>query len=350
MRATAVSIHELHKEFRARGKQAVVANEALSFDVYRSEIFGLLGPNGAGKTTLILQLLGLLAPTSGSITVEGIDVVRHPERVKGMAGFMPQQGVPMRYISVERALRYTGRLRGQSEGDAKSQSDHLIDALDLRGSAQREVNTLSGGMQRLVNFAMALMGNPRLLVLDEPTNELDPHHRRVVWDMIGRLVSGNQGVTCILVTHNVLEAERVVNRVGVMQEGRLIALGTPGAIKARIGSAVRIEFRLKEGESALAISQRDRLLRMGSFEHTRDGGYRLYIEPDCIGIGVETVLQTIGLDRIDDFRIAPPSLEDAYLAIEESTSPPTPRSTSIEGEPYGTLTPLAACREKPGVR
>jgi len=262
-----------------------------------------------------------------------IDVVRQPDRVKGLAGFMPQQGVPMRHISVERALHYTGRLRGQSEQAARSQSNQLIDALDLRGSAQREVNTLSGGMQRLVNFAMALMGNPQLLVLDEPTNELDPHHRRVVWDMLGRL-SGNQGVTCILVTHNVLEAERVVNRVGVMQDGRLIALGTPGAIKARIGSAVRIEFRLKEGESALAVDQQDRLLRMGSFEQTRDGGYRLYIEPDCIGMGVEAVLQTVGLDRIDDFRIAPPSLEDAYLAIEalEFTSPPHPLSASREGK------------------
>ncbi len=317
MRSTAVSVRDLRKVFHLRGGRAIIANESLSFDVYRGEIFGLLGPNGAGKTTLIMQMLGLLAPTSGRIEVEGIDVIRQPDRVKGLAGFMPQQGVPMRHISVERALRYTGRLRGQAEQDAHSQADRLIDELDLRDSAQREVNTLSGGMTRLVNFAMSLMGRPQLLVLDEPTNELDPHHRRVVWDMLGRLVSGNQGVTCILVTHNVLEAERVVNRVGVMQEGRLIALGTPGAIKARIGNVVRIEFRLKEGEPAIPADRRDHLARLGSLEQTRDGGYRLYIEPHCIGIGVEAVLQTVGLDRIDDFRIAPPSLEDAYLAIEE---------------------------------
>jgi ABC-type multidrug transport system ATPase subunit len=144
------------------------------------------------------------------------------------------------------------------------------------------------------------------------------------------------------VTHNVLEAERVVNRVGVMQAGRLIALGTPGAIKARIGNAVRIEFRLKESESALAADQCDRLLHMGNFEQTRDGCYRLYLEPNNIGLGVETVLQTIGLDQIDDFRIAPPSLEDAYLAIEESTSPPTPLSASSEGEPEHAYTDQVA--------
>src|SRR5690349_15678558 len=126
-----VSIRVEHLTHVYPGKLPVTANQDVSFEVRRGEIFSLLGPNGAGKTTLISQLLGLLAPTSGSITLEGIDVASNPQRVKQMTGYLPQSGIPMRYVEVERALCYTGCLRGQSERDAKQQARALVEELEL---------------------------------------------------------------------------------------------------------------------------------------------------------------------------------------------------------------------------
>jgi len=162
---------------------------------------------------------------------------------------------------------------------------------------------------------MALMGEPLLLVLDEPTNELDPQHRRVLWEMLDDL-NTRRGVTCILVTHNVHEAERVIHRVAVMHKGKFAALGTPGEIKSKLGGAVRLEFRLKDAEQVVTA---DAFPELGTVERVHAGEYRLYLPPDRIGAGVDRVLNQIGFDRFDDFRIAPPSLEDAYLALEKSS-------------------------------
>src|SRR5579859_2160172 len=185
-RTASIVVDQLTRVYKPQKKGAptVVANQDLNFTVYRGDIFGLLGANGAGKTTLILQLLGLVKPTSGRIWMEGVDVVARSNAAKRLTGFLPQTGIPMRYAAVEQALYYTGRLRGQSERDAREQSRQLIEKLGLSEYAHRYTNKLSGGMLRLTNFAMALMGHPRVLILDEPTNELDPTKRRLVWDTI----------------------------------------------------------------------------------------------------------------------------------------------------------------------
>ena len=309
-----IEVQGLTKEYRkGKGKDLILANDNLTFTINRGEIFGLLGPNGAGKTTLIQQVIGLLKPNAGSITVEGIDVVKYPDMVKPLIGFLPQTGLPMRSLEVERALHYTGRLRGQSEGDAKLQTRQLIEELDLGKDAKRYVNKLSGGMLRLVNFAMSLMGRPKLLVLDEPTNELDPVRRKQVWDKIAEL-NRLEGVTCILVTHNVLEAEKVIQRVCVMQSGRIVVLGTPGEIKKSTGSQVRLEFQVKEGE-VLPTASLNRLADLGQLEETKPGKYRLVVAEQSIPKATEVMVQQLGLDNLEDFRIAPPSLEDVYLEV-----------------------------------
>ncbi|MEP7288987.1 MAG: ABC transporter ATP-binding protein [Chloroflexota bacterium] len=319
--AASISIKVEHLTRTFATKDGTInANNDLNFEVRRGEIFGLLGPNGAGKTTLISQLLGLLAPTSGKICVEGIDVVRHQDHVKQISGFLPQTGLPMRFVEVERALHFTGRLRGQPEAEARAQAKQLIDELGLAEHAQHYVNKLSGGMLRLTNFAMALMGNPRLLILDEPTNELDPHKRRIVWDMIAKL-NREQGVTCILVTHNVLEAEQVIQRVAVMKGGRLVALGTPGALKQRSGGKVRLEFQFKDGES-FKPGAMDRLLALGTMDEPRPGQYRLFLPTKQVAAATELVVNQIGLGKLDDFRLAPPSLEDVYLGLDELNAQP----------------------------
>lgn len=308
----AVQVENLTRVYA--GKPPVVANDDLSFAIPRGEIFGLLGPNGAGKTTLVLQLLGLLKPTAGRIWLDGIDITHKPEAARQRTGFLPQTGLPMRYVEVERALYYTGRLRGQTHQDARQQTQQLLGELIPGNYARRYVNQLSGGMLRLVNFAMALMGRPRMLVLDEPTNELDPRHRRKVWDTIKHL-NNEYGVTCVLVTHNLLEAERVVQRVAIMRSGHFTALGTTGEVKLGDSSKIRIEFQLKTGEP-LAEDIRAMLGAIGHLAADQHGLHTLTVSPENVSTATDLVIDQVGLRLLEDFRVSPPSLEDIYLETE----------------------------------
>lgn len=311
---TAIQVRGLTRIYRGKGTHRVVANDDLSFSIARGQVFGLLGANGAGKTTLVQQLLGLVAPTSGSITVEGIDVVRDPAAVRTVTGFLPQTGLAMRLIEVRRALHYTGRLRGQSEVDARRQAAELIEELGLGGYADRYVDKLSGGMMRLVNIGMALMGRPKVLILDEPTNELDPVNRKLVWDAFSRR-SVLEGTTVVLVTHNVLEAEKAVHRVAVMSAGRIIAIGTPGELKGRLGERTRLELSVRDG-GELDEHELAKLALAGEVTRgSRSGSYLIQALPDRVPELVEVVTGDLGLRRVDDFRLARPTLEDVYLAL-----------------------------------
>ncbi|MFH8701649.1 MULTISPECIES: ABC transporter ATP-binding protein/permease [Streptomyces] len=311
----AVEVRDLVRAYRGRGGELIKANDGLTFSVPRGQVFGLFGANGAGKTTLVLQMLGLVRPTSGSITVNGIDVVRHPELVKSTVGFLPQRGLSMRLIEARRALHYTGRLRGQSETDARRQTDELIEELGLGPYADRQVERLSGGLMRLVNFGMTLMGRPELIVLDEPTNELDPHNRRLIWDIVQRRAA-EDGTTIVLVTHNVLEAEKAVHRVAVMHGGRITAMGTPGELKEQTGAQARLELFVRDGGS-LTEAEAARLGRIGVVTPgDRSGSYLVTAPPDRIQPLLEVLVTDVGVTRVDDFRFARPTLEDVYLSLK----------------------------------
>jgi ABC-2 type transport system permease protein len=342
-RDPAVRVHGLTRQFRRGGGGLVNANDNLSLSIPRGQVFGLLGPNGAGKTTLVSQLLGLLRPTSGSIRVEGIDVVADPDAVKAVAGFLPQTPLAMRRIEVHRALYYTGRLRGQADNDARRQAAGLIDELGLGDHADRQVGRLSGGLTRLVNFGMTLMGRPKLLVLDEPTNELDPHNRRLVWDVVSRR-SRTEGTTVVLVTHNVLEAENSVHRVAVMNAGRIVALGTPGELKDQLGETARMELSVKGGD-ALTDVELAKLTTVGEVVPAgRDGSYLIHSEPDRVPELVEIITSGVGLTRVDDFRLSRPTLEDVYLRLPGRPDHPT-SEVDTTGEP-----PPAAAVARQGER
>jgi ABC-type multidrug transport system ATPase subunit len=308
-RTVAIDVQNLTKRY----KGGTLANDGLSLRIQRGEIFGLLGPNGAGKTTLVLQLLGLLTPTAGTIVVEGVDVIAHPDQVKEFAGYMPQARVAMRNLEVERALYITGRLRGQADRAAKAQAEELIERLDLGEYRRQFLDRLSGGLIRVAAFAMALMGTPRLVILDEPTNELDPIRRRVVWDVI-RGLSQTGDLTCLLVTHNVLEAERAVDRVAMIDRGKVAALGTPGELKARLGDEIRLEvvLRLDGGQYEAALTER--LARLGRLITLRPGHHAVFVPREGVGQAIDLLLSDLAGD-VDDFRLAPPSLEDVYIEL-----------------------------------
>ncbi len=320
VREVVVEVAGLTRVYRGSGSAGpVVANDDLSFSVTRGQVFGLLGANGSGKTTLVSQLLGLVRPTSGAIRVAGVDVVADPESVKTISAFLPQVAVPMRMIEVRRALHYTGRLRGQSEVDARTQTAELIDELGLGSCADRHVNDLSGGMTRLVNFGMSLMGRPALLVLDEPTNELDPRNRRLVWDAVSRRSAG-EGTTVVLVTHNVLEAERAVDRVAIMHQGRITAIGTPGELKERMDDRTRMELVVRGG-GELTPGELRQLAVVGEVvPGGREGSYLVHSTPAQVPALVRVVTGDIGLTRLDDFRLARPTLEDVYLDLDRGAT------------------------------
>ncbi|MER5936567.1 ABC transporter ATP-binding protein/permease [Streptomyces sp. NPDC001928] len=343
----AIEVRDLVRAYRGRGGELIKANDGLTFNVPRGQVFGLFGANGAGKTTLVLQMLGLVRPTSGSITVNGIDVVRHPELVKSTVGFLPQRGLSMRLIEARRALHYTGRLRGQSEADARRQTDELIEELGLGPYADRQVERLSGGLMRLVNFGMTLMGRPELIVLDEPTNELDPHNRRLIWDIVQRRAA-DDGTTIVLVTHNVLEAEKAVHRVAVMHGGRITAMGTPGELKEQTGAQARLELFVRDGGS-LTEAEAARLGRIGVVTPgDRNGSYLVTAPPDRIQPLLEVLVTDVGVTRVDDFRFARPTLEDVYLSLKpepvgqpEEPAEPEPEATPSP-EPQPPVKELAA--------
>ncbi len=209
----------------------IVALDEVNLRVDDGEIFGLLGPNGAGKTTLIKILTGLTRPTRGAATIAGFDVVRQPMEVKRLIGVSPQEiNLDKELTAYENLLIY-GKLHQVK--DLKSRIVALLEAGELGARANHRVREFSGGMQRRLLMLRAIMSRPQVLFLDEPTVGLDPQVRRQLWDLITGFKA--QGITVLLTTHYIEEAEILCDRVGILNRGRLIALDTPQTLKARAG-------------------------------------------------------------------------------------------------------------------
>jgi len=234
----------------------VTALEGLSLEIGAGETFGLLGPNGAGKTTTIKILTTLSYPSRGWAKIGGYDVVRDRSELKWLIGVCPQEINLDRELTAYENLWFYGRLYKVPELSRRIQEVLLWAQLEER--ARHQVKDFSGGMQRRLLVARALLSRPRVLFLDEPTVGLDPQIRRQLWDMIRQLKA--EGITVLLTTHYIEEAEMLCDRVGILNRGRLIALDTPGALKARVGGYVveatngfRVQYMLvKDKEEAYA--------------------------------------------------------------------------------------------------
>lgn len=306
-----IEVNDLVKHYRS---QDVRANDGIRFTAEAGEIVALLGPNGAGKTTFILQLLGLVVPASGTIFVGDIDVVATPARVKRIASYQPQGHMAMAGVAVQQALVYTGRLRGLSASQARRQAEELTEEFELQSVSSTPLQQLSGGWRRLVDIAVAFMGQPQLVVLDEPTNDLDPQHRRLVWEKLNRLRE-SRAMTCLIVTHNLLEAERIVDRAVILKQGRCVTDGSPGAIKQLLGADVRLDIYLSM--SALSSELPPALTALGPAHSIRPGHFWLFLPRNRAFRAMEILSHDSAREWLDDFRLAPPSLEDVYLHLSE---------------------------------
>jgi ABC-type multidrug transport system ATPase subunit len=306
-------IENLTKRY-GKGKAALKerpANDNISLQIEPGEVFGLLGSNGAGKSTLIRQMVNLLAPSSGRICLFGQDIARKPEMIARYVAYMPQKPQALLDLTAEEAIYFTGHLRGMRRAEAKKEAARLVDEWGLGEVRNRAVRHLSGGQHRLIGLAISLIGNLPVLILDEPTNELDPAYRKQVWE---RLIDLNrsQGTTIILVTHNVQEAERVIERVAVMSQGKVVGLGRVGELKEQTGGSVRLELFLKPEtvpEVEVFLSGLERA------SSVRPGQWNVFIPRQGAEDIIHRILSGVRLERLEDFRVHTPTLEDVYMAL-----------------------------------
>ena len=219
---------ELSKRFD--GIQAV---DSVSFALRGQEIFGLLGPNGAGKTTTIRMLSTVLSPDSGDVLIGGHSVTRDSDEARKLIGVCPQEIALYPELSAVDNLVFFGRMSGLSGGDAKERASMILERVGLESRGKDAVAKFSGGMKRRVNIAIALMANPRLLFLDEPTVGIDPQSRNHIFDTV--LALRAEGMTVLYTTQYMEEADRLCDRIGIMDNGRIIAIGMPAELKAQVG-------------------------------------------------------------------------------------------------------------------
>jgi ABC-2 type transport system ATP-binding protein len=298
-----LEIAELTKVYRT----GVRANDRIGLSIDEGEVFGLLGHNGAGKTTLVNQVVGLLRPTSGSILIDGRDMVADPGLARRLCSFQAQAQVPIDGLTPRQAIDLLGQLRGLSRGETQRRRERLVDALDLGEWLDVDAARVSGGVKRLVAFAMAAVAPGRLVMLDEPTNDVDPIRRRLLWRQVRSLA--DHGAAVLLVTHNVIEAERSVDRLAILDEGRVIAEGTPAALKGRLGAALRLELVLDPDLVDLPVSP------FGLSSVPVGNRLMVGVPTDAAGPAVAWAESLKHAGSIDEFTLGPATLEDVYVAL-----------------------------------
>jgi ABC-2 type transport system ATP-binding protein len=308
----AIEAEGLVKIYRTR-KNEVRALDGLDLTVEEGTVLGLLGPNGAGKTTAVRILATLLKPDGGRATVAGYDVVREPDAIRRIIGLSGQYAAVDENLTGSENLWLFGRLYQLTSPEAKQRADELLEQFDLVDARDRIVKTYSGGMRRRLDLASALIGRPRLLILDEPTTGLDPRSRLGMWDVIRGLV--REGVTLLLTTQYLEEADELADTIAVVDHGKIIARGTADALKSQVGGE-RIEVIIRDRDALPRA--REVLARACGEVPTLDEHTRKMTVP-AHG-GVQTLISIVrDLDgaaiHIDDIGLRRPTLDDVFLAL-----------------------------------
>ena len=304
----------IRTEGLVRSFDGVTAVDGLDLGIREGEIYGFLGPNGAGKTTTVRMLCTLLAPTAGRAVVAGHDVARHPGRVRLHIGAALQDVALDPKQTGEELLRLQARLYGLGRSQIDARVAELRDLVDLGDALGRRIATYSGGMRRRLDLAAALVHNPRVLFLDEPTTGLDPVSRSRVWGEVRRL-NEELGMTIFLTTQYLEEADALAHRVGIINAGRLVAEGTPAALKRRVGNDVIIA-RL-DGDAAAAragVAGVDGVERVDA----RGGELVITARNGAATIGpVAVALDGLGVG-VADLLLRTPTLDDVFLELTGS--------------------------------
>lgn len=303
--------------FRAEGVTKVYdgkvrANDAISLRVEPGEVYGLLGPNGAGKSTLVKQAIGLLKPTSGRIVLGSFDLVDDPDAARQLCSYLPQAQMPIDSFKVREAIALTGMIRGGDAATVRARADQLIETLDIGAWRDTVGARLSGGVKRLVGFSMVTVWPGRVVILDEPTNDVDPLRRRLLWNQIRRLAGW--GCAVFLVTHNVMEAEKSVDRLAIIDGGRLIAEGTPSSLKAADRGNLRLQVMLVPGTETPELPRWVQ-------QHVRVGHNLVTtIGEEDAAHGIGWAEELIGMRLAEEYALGATTLEDVYIRLTGEVS------------------------------
>jgi ABC-2 type transport system ATP-binding protein len=304
--SNAIEVRDLTKAYGE-----VRALDRLSFAVPSGTVFGLLGPNGAGKSTTVKILTTLSHPDGGSASVAGFEILERPEDVRRAIGVVAQRSTVDREATVRENVRLQGQVNGLGSRELEARIDELLDRFGIANQGHRIARELSGGMERRLNVAMALVNHPRVLFLDEPTTGLDPEVRSDLWREISRLAD-EEGLTILLTTHYLEEADQLASRLAIVDRGRVVVEGSPEELKRELqGDAIHLELGSKghDGEVQRALS------RVEGVREVSVDGSAMHARAEDGARAVPAVLQSLEANGITaaSVTVARPSLDDVYL-------------------------------------
>jgi ABC-2 type transport system ATP-binding protein len=311
---------------------ATEALKGVDLSVERATVLGVLGPNGAGKTTAVRILTTLLKPDAGRAFIDGVDVLKNPRRARARIGLTGQYAAVDERLTGFENLVHVGRLFHQSRSDARARAVELLERFDLSGAADRISSTYSGGMRRRLDIAMSLIGRPSVLFLDEPTTGLDPRSRIVMWELIDQLTKS--GMTTLLTTQYLDEADRLADQIAVIDHGEVIERGTPVELKRRVGGE-QIEVVLTAAHDAPSAIEALSSFACGDSHIERDGRSVVVPVRDVGGVVPLAVrrLDEVGVE-IDDVGVRRSTLDDVFFALTgHGTDADEGRDADDEDEP-----------------
>ena len=305
-----VEISRLTKIFRDK-QQSVTAIDGIDLTVQPGELFGLLGPNGAGKTTTIGICTTRTLPTSGEVRIAGIDVVAHPAVARRNIGVVPQFNTLDRSLTIFENLYFHCKYFGFSGAEARERANTLLKQFLLLERSNSLPSQLSGGLQQRIQIARAIAHRPAVLFLDEPSAGLDPQSRIAMWDAVRRLRA--EGITVVLTTHYMEEADELCDRVAIIDHGKVLALDSPERLKTTLGANTRIELALHSNDSMQSLAKKLRALPQVHDVEPMPGGLRLFAQKlDGLLPELVQAAQSYG---VRDMSINEPSLETVFIRL-----------------------------------
>jgi ABC-2 type transport system ATP-binding protein len=302
-----VTLNGVRKVYQAKAR--VVALDSISLSAGRGELFGLLGPNGAGKTTTIGVCTTRTRPTAGAVSIDGIDVLKEPARARRRIGVVPQYRTLDRSCTVGENLYFHCRYYGYTHSAARQRTQELLEQFRLAERIKAFPGELSGGLAQRLEIARAIAHRPEVLFLDEPTASLDPQTRLAIWDIIRELRAG--GLTVVLTTHNMEEADVLCERVAIIDHGKILVCDTPGNLKNKFGAQTIYELDLGGAPPEIARLLRD-LPEVSAVEPTPTG-FRVSAEARD-GL-LPQIVQVTSAHHLRDISVVEPSLETVFIAL-----------------------------------